>query len=367
MGQDPFLSPLLDNLNTAVMVVDEQLRIRCLNTSAENVFATSRERVLHTSLANLFGEGSATVGELQAAVVQAAQFTKREVSWELVNGQRVTVDFSVSPYVGPQQEAGLIIEIQPLDRLLRISRGENHLINQEATRSLIRGLAHEIKNPLGGIRGAAQLLARELSDPQFDEFTEVIIGEADRLRNLVDKMLGPHQPLSYQPLNIHEVLERIASIVTVETDGDIALERDYDPSIPDFMGDKEQMIQALLNVVRNAMQSLQEASTENACIRLKTRVQRQFTIGRQHHPLVCKITIIDNGPGIPSEMLDSIFYPMISGRAAGTGLGLAIAQQLINQHRGIIECESQPQNTEFTVYLPISDIASDTDTPYGNH
>jgi two-component system nitrogen regulation sensor histidine kinase GlnL len=247
----------------------------------------------------------------------------------------------------------LIIEIQPIDRLLRISREEMLTTSHETTRNLVRGMAHEIKNPLGGIRGAAQLLARELPNTGLTEYTNIIIDEADRLRNLVDRMLGPNQLPKWQSLNIHEAIERVGNIIKAESSDAIKIVRDYDPSIPAMQGDKEMLIQALLNIVRNAMQALVEANVLNGVIQLRTRVHRQYTIGRKHHSLVCRIDIIDNGPGIASDMIENIFYPMISGRAEGTGLGLTISQHLIHQHHGLIECQSEPGKTRFSLYLPM--------------
>ena len=218
----------------------------------------------------------------------------------------------------------------------------------------MRGLAHEIKNPLGGIRGAAQLLSRELHEPSLRDYTDVIIEEADRLRNLVDRMLGSNKLPSLSMTNIHEVLERVCSLVDLESQGRITLVRDYDPSIPDVLIDREQMIQAVLNIVRNAMQALASQNDLHlGRITLRTRTLRQFTIGHTRHRLVCKVEIIDNGPGIPPELQDTIFYPMVSGRADGTGLGLAITQNIISQHQGLIECESHPGHTVFALFLPL--------------
>ena len=232
------------------------------------------------------------------------------------------------------------------------------LSTQETSRNLVRSLAHEIKNPLGGIRGAAQLLARELSahSIDFDEYTRIIIDETDRLRNLVDRMLGPHRPVNRKPTNVHEVLERVIKVVRAETSNQLELVRDYDPSIPEIPGDRELLIQSLLNIARNAVQVLLEHDLEkDGVITFRTRVQRRYTIGRKQHPLVARISIADNGPGIPPELVKDIFFPMITGRAEGTGLGLAIAQNLIGQHDGIIKCESVPGLTEFSIYLPLDE------------
>lgn len=342
--------PILDSLNTAIVLVDSNLLLHYMNPAAEVLLSVSFDRSAGEPITHFFHEATETVKQLKQAVVQTNHYTKRHIEWQLLSGGHITVDYTVTPF---GEKEGLILEIQPINRLLRISREEMLNTSHETTRNLVRGMAHEIKNPLGGIRGAAQLLARELPDSGLQEYTNIIIDEADRLRNLVDRMLGPNQLPRHNQLNIHEVLERVATIIHAESKDSITLIRDYDPSIPNILGDKELLIQALLNIVRNAMQSLLESSTPNGVIRLKTRIQRQFTIGRKHYPLVCRIDVLDNGPGIPARMIENIFYPMISGRAEGTGLGLTISQHLIHQHNGLIECQSEPGQTRFTLYLPM--------------
>jgi two-component system nitrogen regulation sensor histidine kinase GlnL len=222
---------------------------------------------------------------------------------------------------------------------------------QETTKAVIRSLAHEIKNPLAGVRGAAQLLARELPDEGLTEYTEVIIREADRLRDLVDRLLGSQQQLSLHDLNIHEVLEHLRMLLQAETENRITIIRDYDPSLPSLPIDRAQLIQAVLNIMRNALQAA--AHIEDCVLTLRTRSQRQFTIGTKRHRLVCRIDISDNGPGVPEELKHAIFIPMVTGRAEGTGLGLAISQSIINRHGGLLECDSSPGNTRFTIYLPM--------------
>jgi two-component system nitrogen regulation sensor histidine kinase GlnL len=216
---------------------------------------------------------------------------------------------------------------------------------------MIRGLAHEIKNPLGGVRGAAQLLARELPEGDLVEYTNIIIREADRLRDLVDRMLGPIHQLDTQVLNIHEVLEHVRNLICAETNHRITAVRDYDPSLPPLRGDKSQLIQAVLNIVRNALQAA--TSVDRCAITLRSRPQRQFTIGSVRHRVVCKLDIEDNGPGIPDDMLQAIFMPMVSGRPEGTGLGLTIAQSIVTRHGGLLECFSEPGLTRFSIYLPM--------------
>ncbi len=342
---------IFEHLNVAVVVVDKHLRLQHLNPSAEALLAVSRSSVLGSYFLHYFREGDSAQEAFEQAVEEGSQFTKRKAQWQLHNGEKLTVDYTVTPIPDGDK---LIIEIVALDRLLRISREEALISSQETTRNLVRSMAHEIKNPLGGIRGAAQLLARELPSADLEEFTQIIIEEVDRLRNLVDRMLGPSQLPNFTDTNAHEILERIATVIKAECGDDIKIKRDYDPSIPDFIADKELLIQALLNICRNAMQALQEGDlNEQGLITLRTRVQRQFTIGRQHHNLVCRIDIEDNGPGIAQDILADIFYPMITGRAEGTGLGLAISQHLIQQHQGLIECESRPGQTIFSIYIPL--------------
>ncbi len=216
---------------------------------------------------------------------------------------------------------------------------------------MVRGLAHEIKNPLGGLRGAAQLLQAELGSEELREYTQIIIQEADRLQELVNRMLGPNRRPSYAPINIHHVLERVRTLVLAETGERITIRRDYDPSIPELSGDSDQLIQAVLNIVRNAVRALGDTGT----VTLRTRIQRQLTIGHGRHRLAAQIDIIDNGPGIPPEIAETLFLPMVTAGTGGMGLGLSIAQSLINQHQGLIECNSRDGETTFTIFLPLED------------
>ena len=353
MMNDALHRLLLDNLTTAVLLLDAELRLQYMNPAAEMLLAVSGQRNHGQFISELFTESPEALAALRQAVSQAHPFTKREATLTSLNGHSLTVDYAVTP-IPARRETLLLLEIHPRDRLLRITKEEAQLSKQETTKLLVRGLAHEIKNPLGGIRGAAQLLSRELHEPSLRDYTDVIIEEADRLRNLVDRMLGSNKLPSLSMTNIHEVLERVCSLVDLESQGRITLVRDYDPSIPDVLIDREQMIQAVLNIVRNAMQALASQNDLHlGRITLRTRTLRQFTIGHTRHRLVCKVEIIDNGPGIPPELQDTIFYPMVSGRADGTGLGLAITQNIISQHQGLIECESHPGHTVFALFLPL--------------
>jgi two-component system nitrogen regulation sensor histidine kinase GlnL len=350
---------ILDNLQIAVLLIDTQHLVTYINSAAETLLEVSGNRVIGEPLTSLFTETNSDKNDstrLIDTINNISSFTKRENHLKLPSGQSITVDYAVTAIFDHEEIVSFVVELQPLDRLLRISRDEGLLAAQQNSQALIRGLAHEIKNPLGGLRGAAQLLAKELPDKSLEEYTNIIIEEADRLSNLVNRLLGSHSRLDLQPLNIHEVLERVKQLITAETGGEIIVKRQYDPSIPEVIGDKERLIQAMLNIARNAMQALLSSDREPGTaptIIIKTRTMRQFTIGTQRHRLVCRISITDNGPGIPAELLETIFLPMISGRADGTGLGLSISQNIINHHQGLIECHSEPGNTSFSIYIPL--------------
>lgn len=340
---------LLDNLTTSVILLDAQLFIRYMNPAAEMLLQASLRRLQGKAIQDwlMFNEEDLLL--LRDALLTLHPYSKREARLMNAMGQEALIDYSVN--VSPS--LGLMLEIQARDRLMRIEREEELLTRHATAQSLVRGLAHEIKNPLGGIRGAAQLLERELPDVELHDYTRVIIEEADRLRNLVDRLLGPHQLPKLEIVNVHAILERVCHLVRAESADQISFNRDYDPSIPEFSGDKEQLIQAILNIVRNAMQAMYESHTPEPSITIRTRALRQMTLGAERHRLVCSIEIIDNGPGIPEELLSSIFYPMVTGRAEGSGLGLSIAQSIINRHQGLIECSTEPGNTRFQLLIPL--------------
>ena len=341
---------ILDSLITAVVALKDDLTVAHINASAEALLGVSGEQIAGKAIDACFIEVDDLEVSFRDNIIANQNFTKRKARWRLHNGNEITVDYSVSPAQEPQW---VTIEIQPLDRLLRISREESFIAARETSRNLARSMAHEIKNPLGGIRGAAQLLEKELSDPNLEEYTRIIIHEADRLRSLVDRMLGPRQPPKLEKVNVHEITEHVASVLKAEIGRAICIKRDYDPSIPELDADKGQMIQALLNIARNAMQALTESETPTPEITLSTRILRRYTINRVFYPLVVRLSVRDNGPGVPKDIAENIFFPMISGRATGTGLGLAIAQHLITQQGGVIECQSEPGSTEFDIYLPL--------------
>lgn len=338
------LNTILDNLSTAVILLDSDLCIEFMNPACENLFQISYKRAFKKKLSDILFVNEEFSYRLKHSLETEHPFSEHEVIIRTAYTSDLTINYTVTPL-----QKFLLIEINHLDRHLRIVKEEKLLNEQNATKNLIRGMAHEIKNPLGGLRGAAQLLERELPAEHLKEYTQIIIGEADRLQNLVDRMLGPKIIPQKQEINIHQVMEHVRQLVLAECEEGIHFNLDYDPSLPYFSADADLLIQAVLNITRNAISALDG----NGEITYKTRHIRHFTIGHKHHRLVLQIDIIDNGPGIPDELIDQIFYPMVTGRADGTGLGLSIAQSLINQHDGLIECQSKPGETIFTIYLPL--------------
>lgn len=347
---------LVENLSTAVVLLDEGLRVLYANPAAEQLFATSVTHLIGQPVEQFCWENDKSLEDLRNALRDMHPYTKREAQLHFPGSPHpATVDYTVTPLLDAAVSGRqVLMELRPLDRLMRISREDNLFAANQATRALVRGVAHEVKNPLGGIRGAAQLLSRELSDPQLQEYTEIIISETDRLRNLVDKMLGPRKPMEFKRVNIHQVLERVRVIIQAEIASALALERDYDPSLPELWADTDQLIQAVLNIVRNATQALLENPQQKSPrIMIRSRAVRQFTIGAIRHRLACLVEVEDNGPGISPDLRETLFYPMVSGRPQGTGLGLSIAQSIVQQHRGLIECDSKPGRTAFKILIPI--------------
>jgi two-component system nitrogen regulation sensor histidine kinase GlnL len=339
---------ILDGLTTAVISLDASLRVVFINSTAESVFGVSRRYALGEAFTQAIPQFIPHAARLREALEAGTGFIERELQLRRGGEKPITVDCTATPMqIG--RNVGLLIEILPMDRHLRISRDELLLAQQEASRELIRSLAHEIKNPLGGIRGAAQLLEREFPDSEHREYTRVIIREVDRLQNLVNRLLGPNRVPQKEPVNVHEVLEHVRQLVEAEAPPGVTFMRDYDPSIPELIGDREQLIQAVLNLLRNALQAVGEQGS----IALRSRTRRQFTIGGNRHRLVVQIDIEDDGHGIPPAMIDKIFYPMVTMRAEGTGLGLPIAQYLIHTHGGVIECKSRPGSTVFSIFVPL--------------
>lgn len=340
---------ILDNLSTAICLLNEDLRPCYLNPAAEMLLSVSHQRGQGFAIQELIPGNPEFIALLRQALGSGHPYTERERTLVVAGEVHLTIDCTVTPLVERDLEPLLLIEMTQVDRQLRIARDEQLLRQQSATRALLRGLAHEVKNPLGGLRGAAQLLERELPEARLREYTDVIIGEADRLTKLVDEMLGPNRPPRKQWINVHQVTERVRSLVSAEAPPGVVLEGDYDPSIPALYADADQLIQALLNIVRNGVQAV----GEHGSLLLRSRTRRQCTIGQTRHKLVVQLEVIDNGPGIPSDLREQIFYPMVSGHSEGVGVGLSIAQSLVNSHHGLIECRSKPGETVFTLLLPL--------------
>lgn len=343
---------VLENLSTAILLFDREFRLLYLNSSAEMLFAVSSRKALGSQVMEMIRcPGSVLIDNLNQSMESGQPFTEREHQLTLPDGSEITVDCTVVPLRQGYRVNELLVEIQQMDRQLRITREEQILSRNQATRALIRGLAHEIKNPLGGLRGAAQLLERELHDESLTEYTQIIIEEADRLQNLVNNMLGPNRIPEKKAVNIHQILERVCNLVKVETGPSLTINKDYDPSIPMINGDLDQLIQSFLNILRNGV----KAAGSKGVIGITTRVLRQFTIGNIRHRLVISVEIEDNGPGIPKELQERVFFPMVTG-GDGMGLGLSISQTLINRHQGLIEFNSKPGQTIFRVLLPLEQV-----------
>jgi two-component system nitrogen regulation sensor histidine kinase GlnL len=342
---------LLEGLTTAVISLDHELRVSGLNAACESLFGVSRRIAESQPVALALPHFAPHEARLREALDAGTGFIERELALERPGEhaeQPLTVDCTVTPLLLGKKPA-LLVELAPLDRHLRISRDGKLTAQFDASRELIRGLAHEVKNPLGGIRGAAQLLEREFPDPSHREYTRVIIREADRLQNLVDRLIGPSRLPRRETLNVHEVVEHVRKLLEAEAPAGVQVTRDYDPSIPELTGDREQLIQALLNLARNAMQAVDGAGR----IVLRSRARRQVTLGGALHRLVAAVEVEDDGPGVPPELQDKIFFPMVTTRAGGTGLGLPIAQQLAHSHGGLVECRSRPGCTVFSMMLPL--------------
>jgi two-component system, NtrC family, nitrogen regulation sensor histidine kinase GlnL len=355
----------LELLATAVMLVDESSGVRYMNPAAENLFELSSTNTAGLPLARLFSDDSVLVAAMGYARVNNSSYTEHDFSLEVSGRGKLHLSCTVTPVDldGNDGGNGYLLEFRHIEQQLKIAREERMLDQSQANRELIRNLAHEIKNPLGGIRGAAQLLDRELERPNLHEYTQVIMKEADRLQLLMDRLLTPHRLPQPALVNIHEVLERVRSVILAEYPQSIAIRRDYDTSLPPIKGDKEQLIQAVLNIVRNAAQAIlsarkPEATQDKGLIRLTTRIARQVTLARRRYRHAIALQITDNGPGIPEEMQERIFYPLVSGRDGGNGLGLTLAQNFVSQHHGTITFESRPGSTCFTILLPLDEGAN---------
>lgn len=346
----PTAAHVVDSLATAIVYMDSAQTIRYLNPAAESLLRISARQVANLSLSEMLPFSTGLAERINAVINSNESYREWEYLLAITPSKNIAVDYSVSLV---NDGAGVLLELLPVDQQMEAHQQEKRLEQQTLSQEVIRGLAHEIKNPLGGLRGAAQLLERELTDPELKEFTNIITREADRLRSLVDQLLGPTRLPKDEPLNVHEVTEHVLQLVGIETqDQNIEITRDYDPSLPDLLADREQLIQAFLNVVQNAVQALDG----NGEILVRTRAQRQVNINGKRRKLVVRIDVIDNGPGVPEDMQEKIFYPMVTGRAEGTGLGLAIARSMCVRLGGTVLLESEPGQTCFSLLLPIRNL-----------
>ena len=353
MHATPFdTNNLLENLNTVLVVIDNSLRIVYANHAGQALFATGTKQLYGQPLADFFVPNTINKARLRAAFRRGEDFTENEIKLYFRDNRVVLADLTVTN-LSTEDGPTLLFEVKKIAQQKRISRENQQHAQHYAARELIRGLAHEIKNPLGGIRGAAQLLEKALESAEQKEFTQLIIEQSDRLRNLVDRLLGPNSLPRLEWCNLHRPLEKVRSLMKADTTQAIAITRDYDPSIPEVRVDPDMLQQAVLHIVRHAIQALRDSTTPNPQLRLVTRIERQLTIHGHRHPLAAQIKIIDNGPGIPSEIRDTLFYPLVTSKDSGSGLGLSIAQTLVNHHDGKIEVDSRPGHTEFILSLPI--------------
>lgn len=336
----------LDCLSAGTLVLDADGRIVFINPAAETLLGVSGALLVGEEALKAFARSPELLNAIQTARSEQEVVIEYELDLVMGGHSALRVGCSVSPLEKPAH--AMLIEMRAADPQLRIARLERARLQQEANRELLRNLAHEIKNPLGGIRGAAQLLEHELPRESLREYTQVIIKESDRLQSLMERLLTPHRMPRFGAVNIHEVLERVRSLILAETPS-VTLRRDYDISLPEIHADSEQLIQATLNVARNAVQAMHGQGE----IILKTRVARQITLESRRYQLGMRVEIIDNGPGIPDDIREQIFYPLVSGREGGSGLGLAVAQTLVAQNHGTIDCDSEPGHTVFSIFLPL--------------
>ena len=322
------------------------------NAALEVALGISRRTIEGSLLPDCFTEPFILINALEGANSNEFAALRYDAWLKRLHQEPIPVHVVVAQTDTPGEA---IVELLPLEQQARQDREERLMEQAQANKELIRNLAHEIKNPLGGIRGAAQLLEMEIESKELIEYTQVIIHEVDRLQSLVDRLLAPHRrPHLVGDVSIHEVCERVRSLILVEFPKGLLFTRDYDTSIPEFRGDREQLIQAVLNIAQNAAQALAERiAMGDAEICFKTRIARQVTFGKKRYRLALELLVTDNGPGVPDSIKDRIFYPLISGREGGSGLGLTLAQTFVQQHHGSIECDSVPGRTNFKLLIPL--------------
>ena len=351
-------SEMLDALSTGLLVLDAQLCVVYANVGAQDLLGLSLRQSRGHPVSELFADVQSLVELLRRSLQHGEICAGHEVALVPVatlhsTRTPVIVDITVTPLEGQITGTHLLLELIDARARQRISRESELLAQVSGSRLMILQLAHEIKNPLGGMRGAAQLLERELADPGLKEYTAVIMNEADRLRSLVDAMLGPTGPPRKQTLNVHELCEYVYQLLRSEAPASVHIVRDYDPSVPDGSFDRNEIIQALLNVARNALQAI--AGTGHLVLRTRTLTNQN--IGPVRHRLLASVQVEDDGPGVPLELRQTLFFPLVTAKAAGSGLGLSVAQGMVARHGGIIEFDSRPGRTVFSVLLPLEQAA----------
>lgn len=354
LKQSPQGFPLaiIEEANTAFLVIDETLTITYANPASELLLSQSVQRIYQQNFQQIAEYYHFNPDSIQQVFEDKGAFNENEITL-LVDGQPILISLSATHLIFSGQPH-VIVEMRCIEQQRKLSQVHYQEHQQKAAQDLVRGLAHEIKNPLGGLRGAAQLLESELPSPELKEFTQIIIEQADRLSSLVNRLLGPQKIGERKVDNIHSILEKVRRLVCLDLPDFINIKVDYDPSIPDFEVQSDQLLQAFLNIVQNAVQVLAPTNKEHSEITIRTRTAHQITINSVPQRLAIEVKIIDNGAGIPQALKDTLFYPMVTGKSDGTGLGLSIAQELIKQHHGRIECQSMPGHTEFSIYLPMN-------------
>ena len=342
----------MESLVTAVIICDKNLVINYINPSTETLFEVSAKQAINNNLSIFFEDTHHFFKKiLQKVDEQQNSYKEHEYFLQTHQKKTICVSLTVTALIDSKDE--FVIEFIQMDQQLKVAREERMFIQQQANTELLRNLAHEVRNPLGGLRGAAQLLEQELSEDSLKEYTQIIINEADRLQNLMNRMLTPHQMPVYKKTNIHEILERVGSLILSEFSNDIAFIRDYDVSLPEFVVDREKLIQAILNIARNAAQAMKRNNQDGMQLTFITRAERQIVFRKKKHATAIRIDIVDNGPGIKNKLIDKIFFPLVTESENGSGLGLSLAQNLISLHQGMIDCHSVPGKTVFSIVLPI--------------
>ncbi len=352
MEQEVLYKDVIENLTTAIIILDDSFRVHYINSSAEILFDISQRQADHIPLQAILPGEKGLFQRLILVGGTGQELIEREIKLYIPAYGELMFDCAIKLIAQEDDKHMFLLEFYQLDTQERISRDDSLHVQEQ----VVRGLAHEIKNPLGGLRGAAQLLERQLESDDLKEYTGIIINEADRLQNLLASMLGPNQQGNNSAINIHQVLQRVRQLVAAEVDDRLSFKDDYDPSIPDIYADFDQLVQVFLNIVSNAVQAMNGVGN----IKLKTRIKRQVSINNQRYKVGVGIDVIDDGPGIPPSMQDSMFYPLVTGRAEGTGLGLYISQSLIHRNRGAISCKSRPGNTVFSIVFPLDPIGATT-------